>query len=76
MRLIGEKEAAVYLGLSETFLKKLRCQGIIDVYGIQPSDACNPEAKAWYDQDELDKYIQGDSDRQSGISNSHKERIR
>lgn len=65
MRLIEEKEAAEYLGLSEMFLKKSRCQDMIDVYGVQPSDAHNPEASVWYDQDELDEYIRENRDRHS-----------
>ena len=65
MKLITEAQAAKYIDLPEWMLKKFRCQGMVDVYGVQASDACNPEAKAWYDQDELDKCIRGDSDMQS-----------
>ena len=63
MKLITEAEAAEYLGLSELLLKKFRCQDLICAYGVQPSDARNPEAKVWYDQDELDEYLDKDRDR-------------
>ena len=65
MILITEAEAAEHLGLPEMMLKKFRCQGLIDVYGVQPSDAHNPDTRVWYDQDELDEYIRENRDRHS-----------
>ena len=65
MRLIEDKEAAEYLGLSEMFLKKSRCQAMIDVYGVQPSEANNREASVLYDKDWLDEYLGNDRDRHS-----------
>lgn len=65
MKLITEAQAAKYIDLPEWMLKKFRCQGMIDVYGVQPSDACNPEAKAWYDKNEIDEYLGNDHDRHS-----------
>lgn len=58
MKLITEAEAAEYLGLSEMFLTKSRCQDMINVYGVQSSDAHNPDASVLYDQDELDEYLE------------------
>lgn len=58
MKLITEAQAAKYIDLPEWMLKKFRCQGMIDVYGVQPSDAHNPDASVLYDQDELDEYLE------------------
>lgn len=62
MNLITEKEAAEYVGLPEAFLKRSRCQELIDVYSEHPSDVYNPDACVWYDKDELEKCIHGDSE--------------
>ena len=51
MKLITEAQAAKYIDLPEWMLKKFRCQGMIDVYGVQSSDAHNPDASVLYDQD-------------------------
>ena len=63
MKLITEAQAAKYIDLPEWMLKKFRCQGMIDVYGVQPSDVNNSEAKVWYDRDELDEYLGEDRGR-------------
>lgn len=65
MKLITEAQAAKYIDLPEWMLKKFRCQGMVDVYGVQASDACNPDASVLYDQDELDEYLEEDRERHS-----------